>query len=134
VLIASIAIHSIIAIIIGDEIMWKIVFLDKAVEEEFQALTLKAKAKFDRIEDLIRLYGLENIGRPYVAPVADKIWEIRLKTSDSNARGLYATKRGKVIVILRFFEKKSQKIPKNEFSLARERLKKISDQDSRLGG
>ena len=114
--------------------MWEIVFLDRTVEEEFQALPITAKAKFDRIEELIRLHGLENIGRPYVAPVADKIWEIPLKTADSNARGLYATRRAKKIVILRFFENKTQKIPRKEIILAKGRLKRSTDKDFKVEG
>lgn len=105
--------------------MWEIVFFNDTVQKEFRSLPMTAQAKFDRIEELIQSHGFERIGRPYVAPVTDKIWEIRLKTKDSNARGFYVTRCGKRIVVLRFFEKKTQKLPGKEVDLAKKRLKRL---------
>ncbi len=91
------------------------------MEGEFRSLSPDVQAKFDRIVDLIQSHGLGNIGRPYVAPVRGKIWEIRLKSN--GARGLYVTRKGERVVILRFFDKKTQKTPKKEIDLAEDRLK-----------
>ena len=108
-------------------------FLNDTVLEEFRRFTLSAQAKFDRLEELIQFYGLEKVGRPHVAPVVDKIWEIRRKTRDSNARGLYVTRRGKRIYVLRSFEKKLQKIPHKEIDLAKERLKRLQINEAGKG-
>ncbi len=106
--------------------MWEIVFLNETVLAEFRALPVSARAKFDRIEELIRSCGLENLDRPYVAHVTDKLWEIRIMTRDSNARCLYVTRVGRRIVLLRIFDKKSDRIPRREIGIALERLARDS--------
>ncbi len=102
--------------------MWEIIFLNEVVLAEFLALPVSARAKFDRIEELIRSCGLENLDRPYVAHVTGKIWEIRIATKDSNARCLYVTRVGRKIVLLRVFDKKTDKIPRREIEIAMDRL------------
>lgn len=48
-----------------------------SAENEFNKLPVDPQAAFERITELIAGAGLENVTRPLVAPIRDKMWEIR---------------------------------------------------------
>jgi len=50
---------------------------------------------------------------------------MRLKGRDGISRALYVTARGKRLVVVRVFIKKTQKTPRRELVLARERAKEV---------
>jgi len=99
---------------------WVIEFLDETVEAEFESLPAEVRAKTIHISNLIREFGLPNIGLPYIRHVQDKIWEIRAL----QGRSLYITETGKKLIILRCFIKKSNKLPLKELKIA---LKRAGD-------
>ena len=104
---------------------WKVEFLDDRVEAEFAALTVDFQASIMRVADLIRQYGLENVGMPYVRHVQDKIWEMRGRGQDGIARSLYVTAKGRRVIILRSFVKKTQRTPDDEVKIARKRASEV---------
>ena len=53
------------------------------------------------------------------------LFEIRAKGKEGIGRSFYCTLKGKEIVILHSFIKKSQKTPKRELDLAKKRMKEI---------
>ena len=55
----------------------------------------------------------------------DKLWEMRLIGRDGIARAIYVTATGRRIIVLRTFVKKTEKTPKRELELARERAKEV---------
>ena len=55
-----------------------------------------------------------------------KLWELRLTGRDGIARALYVTATGRRVVILRVFVKKTQKTPRREIELARQRAKELT--------
>ncbi len=75
---------------------------------------------------LIREHGLEKVREPYVKHLDDKLWEMRLMGRDGIARAIYVTASGRRIVVLRTFVKKTEKTPKRELDLARERAKELT--------
>ncbi len=81
------------------------------------------RARFTHTVQLIEALGLENVREPYVKHLEDKLWEIRMKGPDGIARAVYITATGKRIVVLRVFEKKTQKTPAKELEIARHRAK-----------
>ncbi len=83
------------------------------------------RAKFERIVGLIKDKGLENVGMPYVRPLAGKLLEIRMRGRDGIARAIFVTQKGKRIVVVRVFQKKTQKTPRREIKLAQERAKEL---------
>ena len=99
--------------------------MDDRVEAKFSALPVDFQASILRVADLIRQYGLENVGMPYVRHVQDKIWEMRGRGQDGIARSLYVTAKGRRVVILRSFVKKTQRTPGNEVGIARKRAKEV---------
>jgi phage-related protein len=62
------------------------------------------------------------LGMPLVRHLDDDIWEIRVKLENRIARILFCVD-GSNIVILHSFIKKQQATPKQDFALAKERLK-----------
>jgi len=83
------------------------------------------RAKFERIVALIQSHGLEKVREPYVKHLDGKLWEMRLIGRDGIARAIYVTASGKRVFVLRTFVKKTEKTPKRELELARERAKEV---------
>ncbi|EMS80487.1 type II toxin-antitoxin system RelE/ParE family toxin [Desulfotignum phosphitoxidans] len=102
---------------------WVIEFLNQTVEAEFESLPAEVRAKTIHISNLIREFGLPNIGMPYIKHIQDKIWELRAL----QGRSLYITTTGKKIIILRCFIKKSNKLPRKELRIALKRAEEIKN-------
>lgn len=69
------------------------------------------------IENLTK-YGTR-IGKPTVKYISDNIWELR----PLNNRIFFFYWKDNMFVLLHYYIKKSQKMPKKEFSIAKNRLK-----------
>jgi phage-related protein len=106
-------------------VSWSVLFVNSAAKAELDALPTDMRAKFERIVMLIRDHGLEKVREPYVKHLGDKLWEMRLMGRDGIARAIYVTASGRRVVILRTFVKKTEKTPKRELELARERAKEV---------
>ena len=81
-------------------------------------------AQLLHIFELAETYGA-NLGRPFSAPLQDGLFEFRAKGEEGIARSIFVTQKGKEIVILHTFVKKTQKIPKKELELAKKRAKEL---------
>lgn len=99
---------------------WTVAFLDEALLE-FERLPSDIRARFQRIIGMVREEGLSALVMPYARPVRGRLWEMRAKGKDGIARGLYVAASGRRLVVLRFFEKKTQQTPQNEIKLALKR-------------
>lgn len=53
------------------------------------------------------------------------LYEIRAKGKEGIGRSAYCMAKGKEIVILHSFIKKSQKVPKKDLDLAKKRMKEV---------
>ncbi len=104
---------------------WIVETLGKVVDEELAALPKDMKAKFSRISFLIESVGLERVGEPHVKHIEGALWEIRMIGRDGIARALYVTAKGKRVVVVRIFVKKTQKTPRREIELSLERAKEV---------
>lgn len=105
---------------------WSFVFLNAGVKAELDALPVDMRAYFERIVQLVQAVGLERVHEPYIKHLEDRIWEMRLRGRDGIVRALYVTATGRRAVILRVFEKKTQKTPRREIELARQRAKEVT--------
>ncbi|HTQ13453.1 MAG TPA: type II toxin-antitoxin system RelE/ParE family toxin [Rhizomicrobium sp.] len=104
---------------------WPVFFVNAAARAELDALPADMRAKFERIVALIQSHGLEKVREPYVKHLDGKLWEMRLIGRDGIARAIYVTASGKRVFVLRTFVKKTEKTPKRELELARERAKEV---------
>lgn len=105
---------------------WIVETLNAAVDAELEALPSDMRARFVRIAGLIAALGLEKVGKPHVDHLEGPLWEIRMKGADGIARALYVTARGKRVIVVRVFVKKTQKTPRQEIELALKRAKEVT--------
>lgn len=72
------------------------------------------------------------IGMPYVKPLEEKLYEIRVEQNTNIYRVIYFAWTGKQFIMLHGFQKKTQKTPKKDLKLALERMKDfLSQQDAK---
>jgi phage-related protein len=100
----------------------------------FRSQDPKVKAKFSRIFDLLQEQRTA-VGKPYVAPLENKLYEIRIEQDTNIYRTVYFAYKDRRFIMLHGFQKKTQKTPKKELNLAQERMKAFlieenSQQDS----
>lgn len=105
--------------------MWTVELLDETVVAELSGLPVDMQAGFQRIVLLIQHHGLDRVREPHVKHVAGAIWEIRLSGRDGIARALYVAARGRRVVVVRVFVKKTKKTPRREIEIALQRAKEV---------
>jgi phage-related protein len=104
---------------------WTFVFVNAEAQAELDGLPVDLRASFERIVKLVQAFGLERVHEPYIKHIEGRILEMRLRGRDRIARALYLTARGRRVVILRVFVKKTQKTPRREIELARRRAQEV---------
>ena len=103
---------------------WQITFYNNKVEQETLNFPPGILANFLHIAEMIEEFG-PTIGKPYTAPMGGGLFEIRAKGKEGIGRSLYCMLKGREIIILHSFIKKTQKTPKKELDLAIKRMKEI---------
>ena len=101
---------------------WTAEVLNETVSKELDALSADIRARFVQ---LLERAGPRRVGRPYVRHLTGPLWEIRMGGRDKIARAMYVTGRGKRVIVVRVFIKKTQKTPRREIDLALQRAKEI---------
>jgi phage-related protein len=97
---------------------WIVELLDVRVRDELEALPADMRARFRRIVELIQGHGLERMREPHVKHLEGPLWEMRMKGRDGVSRAIYVTARGRRVVVVRAFIKKTPKTPRHEIDLA----------------
>jgi phage-related protein len=103
---------------------WHLTFFNERVETETLSFPPGILANFLHIAEMIGEYG-PLLGAPYTKPLGEGLFEIRAKGKEGIGRSFFCTMKGREVVILHSFIKKSQKIPKKELKIARSRLKEV---------
>ncbi len=101
--------------------------MSRTAAAELSALPDDMRAYFAKIVLMVRGSGLPAMREPYVKHLTGKLWEIRMKGRDGIARSIYFIAKGKRIVILRTFVKKTEKTPPREIRLATARMKEFRE-------
>lgn len=105
---------------------WSVVFLDEAVQDALSAMPADIRASFRRIVELIVAHGLERVREPYLRHLEGPVWEMRMKGRGGIARAAYVTAKGRRVVVVHVFEKKTQKTPRREIETALRRAKDVT--------
>jgi phage-related protein len=100
---------------------WKITFFNSKVEEETLKFPVGILANYLHLAEIIEEFG-PNVGKPYTASMGKGLFEIRAKGKEGIGRSLFCTVKGREIIILNSFIKKTQKTPKKEIDKARKRM------------
>jgi phage-related protein len=104
---------------------WTIETLNATVDAEVNALPADMRAQLTRISFMIQEFGLEQVREPRVKHLQGPIWEMRMRGRDGISRALYVAARGRRVVIVRVFVKKTQTTPSREIDLALRRAKEV---------
>jgi phage-related protein len=104
---------------------WTVVVHSPTVEAELEALPADIRARFSRLAALIESQGLEKMREPQVKHLEGRLWEMRLIGRDGIARAIYVTASSMRVVIVRAFVKKTQRTPRRELDLARQRAREV---------
>ena len=103
-------------------------FTDKSgkqpVKEWIDALDMKLQLKIFRAFELLEEFNI-NLKAPYVKPLPDKLYELRIKDAKGIYRIIYFAYTGQTFIMLNGFVKKSQKTPEREIELAKKRIKEV---------
>lgn len=102
---------------------WNIDFY-QGVEEDILDMPPKIQARMLKLLELIEKHGA-NLGHPHTESMGDGLFEIRAKAKEGIGRGLFCYLDGPNIYILHAFVKKSQKTPKKDLDLAKDRMKEV---------
>jgi phage-related protein len=102
---------------------WSVSTLNDTVAQELERLPADMRAKFTRVSELIEKFGPQRVGMPHTRSLGGKLWEIRASGKDGISRGIYVAVKDKQVIVLRVFIKKTQKTPKKELDIAKERAK-----------
>ncbi len=103
---------------------WKITFFNPKVKEETLKFPDGILANLLHILDIIEEFG-PDVGKPYTASMGHGLFEIRARGKEGIGRSLFCTVKGKEVIILKSFIKKTQKTPQKEIEIARKRMKEI---------
>ena len=103
---------------------WRITFYNQKVESETLKFPEEILANFLHIAEMIEEFG-PALGLPYTKAVGGGLFEIRAKGREGVGRSFFCAVKGKEVIILHSFIKKSQKTPKKQLKLARQRLKEV---------
>jgi phage-related protein len=106
---------------------WEILYYEdqtghESVAAEIAEFPKKAQAKVLRFIDLLEQEGPVMIGGGYVRHVEGDIRELRIDFANDRFRILYFVVLDRTIVLLRAFEKKTQRTPRSEIATAARRL------------
>ncbi len=77
-----------------------------------------------RLTDLMLEFG-SNLDMPHTRFIEEGLIELRIKSKEGIARVFYCTMIGKKIIMLHLFIKKSNKTPKKEIQIAKNRMKEV---------
>jgi len=105
---------------------WTVVYLNNVVRAEVEALSPDLRSKFQRIVELMKAKGLEQVREPYVKHIEGKLWEMRMIGRDNIARAIYITASGQRVVVLHAFVKKTERTPRGALEIARARAKEVA--------
>jgi len=105
--------------------LWTVETLNAVVDAELEALPEDMQVRFVYISRLIEEFGLEKVREPHVKHLEGPLWEMRLKGRDGISRAIYVTAKGRRVLVVRAFIKKTQTTPRKEIELALKRAKEM---------
>jgi phage-related protein len=101
---------------------WTVTFFSRRVEDEILAMPAGFVARFVRYAESMEVFG-PDLGMPHTKAMGGGLFELRLKAAEGIARIFYCTVVGQRIVFLHQFIKKTDKTPRKELEIARQRMK-----------
>ena len=104
---------------------YMIEYFHPRILKEIEAWPASIKADYARLIELLMDFG-PDLRMPHSKPMGNSLFEIRAKGQDGIGRAFYCFVKGKRIIILHAFIKKSQATPQKELMIARKRMKEVT--------
>ena len=104
---------------------WRVETLGSRVDAELDALPADIRAKSLHIAEMLEAFGPFQVREPYVKPLGEKLFEIRMKGKDGIGRAIYMAATGRRLVVLHAFIKKTARTPRSALRTALERAKEV---------
>jgi phage-related protein len=98
------------------------------VKEWINTLDLKLQLKIFRAFELLEQFNI-NLKAPYIKPLGDKLYELRIKDYKGIYRIIYFSYTNRQFVMLNGFVKKTPKTPSSEIELAKIRMKEVLENE-----
>jgi phage-related protein len=108
------------------DMSWTVETLNAVVDAEISGLPADMRARLVRVLRLIEALGFQNLPSGTVKHLEGKLWEVRISATSGIGRAIYVTATGQRIIIVRAFVKKTQKTPRREVELARQRAREVT--------
>ena len=99
--------------------------MNDTVDQELKKLPADLRAKFLHISEMLETFGPFRVREPYVKPLGNKLFEMRMKGKSGIARAIYIAAAEQRLVVVHAFVKKSRKTPPSAIRTAMERGKGI---------
>ena len=103
---------------------FQILFFATSVHALIEKWPVGIYASFVRITEQMVVSG-PHLGMPYTKAMGDGLFEIRARGPEGIGRAFFCCMKGKRIVILHGFVKKTQATPIKELRLAKQRMKEV---------
>lgn len=104
---------------------WTVEPPDERVKAEIRSLPQDMQARYVWIANLLKEFGPQRVGMPYVRPLGNKLWEMRLRGKAGIGRIIYIALSGQRLMLLHAFIKKTQETPRRALEIALTRLKEL---------
>ncbi len=103
---------------------WAVTYYNEQVEQEVFSLPRGILARYLRYVELMEKHGVD-LRSPHSEPMGDGLFELRPKAKEGIGRVFYCMVKGSKIVVLHSIVKKTQKTPKGDLAIARQRLEEV---------
>lgn len=106
------------------QLQWTVT-LHPLAEDELKAIPADMQARFLHIGEMLEELGPQRVGLPHIRPLESKLWEMRMTGRDGIARAIYAAVKGRTLLVLHVFVKKTQATPRSAIEIALKRLEAL---------
>jgi len=103
---------------------YEIEYFHPTIEADIEKWPASIKADYRRISLLVMEYGPQ-VRMPHTKAMGGGLFEMRPKGRDGIGRAFYCYVKGKKIIILHSFIKKTKKTPQKELRLALKRMQEV---------
>ena len=102
----------------------EILFFAASVQALIEKWPAGIYASFVRISEQMVMSG-PNLGMPYTKAMGDGLFEIRARGPEGIGRAFFCCMKGRRVIILHGFVKKTQATPIKELQVAKQRMKEV---------
>jgi phage-related protein len=109
---------------------WSIEYYSEKVRSAIDEWPLGIRAFYARITERMKIHG-PNLGMPMTRSLGEGLFEIRAIGREGIGRAFFCTFKGRRIIILHVFIKKTDKTPLHELETGRKRLLEVQHENTR---